>query len=312
MIRELKTAILLAGLLCLALPPLTATAAPVWDKSIEFVQAVGRIDWVEGKAVASGLGVAPVNVRDPARRRALARRAAVIDARRNLLEVVGSVRIDSTTKVVNYMVASDVINSSVSGRLTGSVIESERFLNDGSYLVEVSMPIQAALTPEAAKKAVSGQDGYAPHEGENIPAGETDGTRSAPVIERDISEKPAPAAGPLASAPAPDYTGLVIDARGTGFTPSLVPKILGPDGPLYPSAQTAEEVAAGKGFVRYFTDMSRAQQSDRAGAKPLTLKASASDGTSELMLSREDAAMLSRIMSEPDNPLERARVVVVF
>lgn len=296
----------LAALLWLSLAwPPPASAAQGWDKSVEFIEAIGMIDWVRGVAVASGTGLPPSGERDPARRRALARRAAVIDARRNLLEVIGEVRIDSTTKVVNYMVASDVIMSSVSGRLTGSRIESERPLPDGSYVVEMSVPIQAALTPETAKRAVS--------EASTEPPAQARGQARGPVPdERDIAEEPAPAAPAAASAPLPDYTGLVIDARGTGFAPSLAPRIMGPGGQLYPSSRIPEEVAAGNGFVRYFTDMSEAQQSDRAGERPLTVKANAAEGGSDLTLSAEDAATLSAILSRPENLLDRARVVVVF
>jgi hypothetical protein len=73
-----------------------------------------------------------------------------------------------------------------------------------------------------------------------------------------------------------------------------------------------EDVAAENGLVRYFSDMAQAQQSDRAGNKPLTVKARAMDGSSELMLSQEDADTLSRILADPGNPLSRAQVVVVF
>jgi len=277
-----------------------------WDTSVEFVQSVGRIDWEDNLAVASGVGLPPGNVRNRAQRRTLARRAAVIDARRNLMEVVGQVRIDSTTKVLNAMVVSDVTRARVSGMLQGSVVTSERQMPDGSFVVEVAAPIRPALTA-----AVMDREQAPPLKAKLQPvAAVSRAPHTAPVVEHDIAEQVKPS--PLAQAQAPDYTGIVIDARGTGFTPSLIPKISGPGGALYPVPGIAKDVAAANGLVRYFSDMAKAQQSDRAGNKPLTIKAKAGAGSSELTVSQEDAATLSRLSEDPESPLNRAQVVVVF
>jgi hypothetical protein len=315
---KVTTAIRLAAMLaCISLMPALAHADRGWDEGVEFVQALGRIDWVAGKAVASGAGVPPPGVRLPAMRRTLARRAAVIDARRNLLEVIGAVRIDSTTKVKNYMVASDIIKASVRGMLTGSRIESESNLEDGSYLVEVSVPIRSALTPAALERAMPGSEPTAAVRGEASPPGPDEektgdgaATAGAP-IEKNITEE-RPDGPTLANSGGQGYTGLVVDARGTGFTPSLVPKIIGPDRAIYPAPRTDNDAAADGGLVRYFTDMSMAQQSDRAGDKPLTIKASAAKNGSDILISPEDAATLSRMLRRPGNVLEKGRVVVVF
>jgi hypothetical protein len=44
----------------------------------------------------------------------------------------------------------------------------------------------------------------------------------------------------------------------------------------------------------------------------LTIKAKAGAGSSELTVSQEDAATLSRLSEDPEGPLNRAQVVVVF
>lgn len=301
-IRRLLIATIIAAP-CLAL--LSPACANAWSDKVEFVQAVGVIDWVAGKAVASGTGVPPPDIRHPARRLALAKRAAVIDARRNLLEVVGYIRIDSETTVKNYMTASDVIRTGVRGRLNGSRIESEKILADGSYLVEVSIPLDKVLTPEAVRKAA--REGSTD---EKKPAGMADPAEPEPEpaapVETDLSDD---GPGPVTIS---GYTGLVVNVREMDFKPSLAPKLAGPREIIYPAPQLDSGLAAEQGLVRYYTDMALAQQSGRAGQKPLTIKAEAVREGSEILISAEDAAMLEKIASNPGNFLEKAGVVIVF
>ena len=66
-----------------------------------------------------------------------ARRAAVVDAQRNLLESIKGVAIDSETTVENFMLKNDVIHSKVSGIIKGAQVISEEALPDG-YKVTVA------------------------------------------------------------------------------------------------------------------------------------------------------------------------------
>ena len=69
-----------------------------------------------------------------------ARRAAVVDAQRNLLESIKGVAIDSETTVENFMLKNDVIHSKVSGIIKGAQVISEEALPDG-YKVTVAIPV---------------------------------------------------------------------------------------------------------------------------------------------------------------------------
>jgi hypothetical protein len=59
-----------------------------------------------------------------------AKRAAVVVAQRNLLELIKGVRIDSQTTVENGMLKSDIIKSSVSGMIKGATIVSNKYNRD--------------------------------------------------------------------------------------------------------------------------------------------------------------------------------------
>jgi len=116
------------------------------EPDLEPVAQYGTIDWISQKIIATGIGVPSAEVgQNPAQARVMARRAAVVVARRNLLEVVKGVRIDSRTSVVDYAVKDDTIVSRVKGVLDNSVVEGYRYMADGSVEATVSMPLSGPL-----------------------------------------------------------------------------------------------------------------------------------------------------------------------
>jgi len=89
---------------------------------------------------AKGNGVEPS---DPSMSRAekglLGKRAAKIDALRNLLEQVYGVTIRSKTTVRDFVTQSDDMKARVNAFIQGARVVSERALGDGSYEVEVEI-----------------------------------------------------------------------------------------------------------------------------------------------------------------------------
>jgi hypothetical protein len=136
---------------------MAATAARAQDWAREPVGEGGYIDWSEMKAYATGVGIAPPNTAE-GQRRILANRAAIVVARRNLLEVVKGVRIDSETRVENFIVRSDAISSRVNGALEGADVQEGIYQRDGSCLVRVSVPLAGKLV-EALFSAERGAAG---------------------------------------------------------------------------------------------------------------------------------------------------------
>ena len=78
----------------------------VWAGQTEVVELVGNgeINWSQGVILAKGSGAPPKEAKNIAQARLMAERAALSDARRNLVEVLKGVRVDSVTTVENYMV----------------------------------------------------------------------------------------------------------------------------------------------------------------------------------------------------------------
>jgi hypothetical protein len=77
----------------------------------------GLVDWGQNYVEATGMAVAPDSARG-AQAKALARRGAIVDLQRNLLESIGGVQIDSRTTMNDFM-AEDRVRSEVHGLIQG-------------------------------------------------------------------------------------------------------------------------------------------------------------------------------------------------
>jgi len=332
------------GVLCLPVPHAAAAGLP----GLENIGSVGHIDWTNQKAVASGVGVPMTGALNQAQARASAARAARVDARRNLLEVVKKVRIDSQTRVENFMAVSDVVVTRIQGVLQWSALEEETFLQDGSCRVLMSVPLTGNLSREvlsppqtpvlppsmsdarldrlearidaleqqvfslrrelAARPLESARDQNA------ALAGQLSGlSERLRALESAKAQKPEePALKPVLPAKELPYTGLVVDARAIGFKPCLKPKILSREKVLYPGDAVDLDTGIKRGYVRYYRDLAEAQQSELAGDTPYTVRPEAAMNESDLVLGPGDAETLSQVLASPKNFLNLCRVVVVL
>ena len=98
----------------------------------------GKVDWTTGMVSAIGIGAPPAKPINMAQARAMAKRAAVVVARRNLLEIINGVRIDSLTLVKDFVVQSDIIRNQVQGYLEKSQVVDIAYMSDGSVEATVA------------------------------------------------------------------------------------------------------------------------------------------------------------------------------
>lgn len=75
----------------------------------------------------------------PASKKAMARRAAILDAYRQLLESVKGIQISAHDKVENFVLQSSEIEGSVSGYLSGAQVTATRYLPDLTCEVDVQV-----------------------------------------------------------------------------------------------------------------------------------------------------------------------------
>lgn len=246
---------------------------------IEPVGTTGKVDWSTGVITAVGIGAPPAQPANAAQARAMAERAAQVVALRNLLEAVKGVRVDSTTLVENFMVTSDVIQTSVNGIVQGAMVMDKKYMSDGSVEVTVGMKLTGALA-----------DALLPR---TPPTGLT-GTL-------------------VPAAPGQAYTGLIVDARGLGLKPAMAPKIVNEEGrEVYGSAWVGRDYAVREGMVGYLKDPIAAQTNPRVADRPLLVKALrvSGEGRVDLVIANADAAMLHGA-SQNLSFLEKCRVIIL-
>jgi len=266
--------------LCLMLLPVVAFAAET-NVNITVNPATGNaplteikgvVNWDQGVIQAIGTGVPPTQSSSPAQANAMARRAAVVDAYRNLTELIGGVRVEAETTVRNFEVSSDVVKTKISGLIQGARIVSEQQMPDGSYQVTMQVSLFGANSVAAAI-----QEKMQP-------------VRIVPI--------PAPSAAYQAPATMPLYTGVVVDARGLGLERVMSPRVYDESGRIvYGNMYLNSDNVVRYGMVDYAgnPDLVTAATAgnSRAGNNPIIVKAiSLKDFNANMVISQADADMI--------------------
>lgn len=230
--------------------------------------AESRIGWDEGVLeVKAGAGADPRRAYNADQARIQALRAARTLALRKLAEVVEGVQIDGTTVVRSAMLESSQIRQTVQARIQGArvVREEVSMLGDGSFWAEVTIAY-----PMAGKGGL------------------------AEALAPWLVSRPASVYTGLPGAQTEDrYTGLIIDASGTDFSPALAPRVLakGSQQLVYGPQAIQLAVLERQGIVGYAASLTSAMQSVRVGRAPLIVRAfeAAGDRRGDLVISPRDA-----------------------
>lgn len=235
-------------------------------------QTIGTVDWANGVIYAIGIGVPPENATRSTQAGIMARKAATIDAYRNLAEVVNGVKVTAKTTVRNFAVENDVVQTKVSGLVKGARIIKEHQMPDGSYQVIMELHLY-------------GDNGLA-----------------AALQDKQPSEiLPFPSPSPAYASPArlaPVYTGVIIDARGLGLDRVMSPRIYDEAGRVvYGNSYLDPDIVVRKGMVDYAATPEQVEDAttghSRTGAYPLIIKAiGLKDFNSNVVISQHDADML--------------------
>lgn len=301
---------------------------------VEWVGASSGVNWSAAQIESEGGGVGPANA-PPSQARLMACRAAVLDGQRNLLESIQGVRVEGTTVVANMMVDSDTIKTTVSGVLRGARVVKREPQPDGSCIVKMTAPMAGQLAKAVYKETLpanaTGLLNRTPLRGNNpadisplqdvpvlallrkglgwaIPGAHAQ-TLSQPdlrdaidslsgrlsALEELISSHPA-----IIEASDAGPTGLVLDARGSNFIPSMTPRLRElRAGVLYPDASHAAARSERGQLVSLFTrDLDTARRHPVVGERPMVLKAMRTFGDSrtEIVIDKDASASLKELI----------------
>ena len=305
----------------------------------------GEINWTEGVVYADGYGTASPDITLAAQRRLLSRRAAVVDAQRNLLEITKGVRLTSMTKVSDMMVANDTTATRVRGVVKGAVVVKENYQND-IYSVTMMMPVggklmQAVLdkdqmTADIERPSLFGIDAW-------DVAAAVDSLLAAVIApvqaatnltlqnqqEADTVRR---ILGWLQSSGADDvegalrdsvnrfdqgarFSGLLVDAsQVNSFEIAAVPTIRDEEGNIvYPNDSTSFGDIVEKRGVTYDLDLDDAIRNDRVATSPFVVNAVGTykNQFSDLVISKADAQRIAESASTLD-AMQRAGVLIVI
>jgi hypothetical protein len=123
----------------------------------------GTINWTTKALRVKGNGFGPSRVKELGRRKILAKRAAKLDAYRNLIEVIKGVHVTSATSVESMMMESDFVKAKAGGMVKGMRLVDVHYTNDGGceITMEVSIDRQGQFLLEALNtSAVTMKDDY--------------------------------------------------------------------------------------------------------------------------------------------------------
>ncbi len=206
------------------------------DTSVVQKLSHGEINWSAKTVTATGSGAANLKDGSVAKARLMAERAAKLDALRNIIETIQGIQVSGTRNAADVM-SNGEVKSKISGMAQGYRVVDTKYYSDGSVDVIISMPIDENLTNALVEKPKGGK---------------------AP---RKISTD-----GPET------YTGLIVNARGLGLTPSMAPRVVDEAGKeVYGAELVSEKGLQQGGIVAYAKAEEKAKE--RAGDKALTIKA---------------------------------------
>jgi len=258
--RMMKTTQLigLMGLLSLAAPAM-AQKDPAGDEAVVQKLAHGEINWSTKTVTATGSAAASNKEGSVARARLMAERAAKLDALRNIIETIQGIQVSGTRNAADVM-SNGEIKSKIQGMAQGFKVVDTKYYSDGSVDVIVSMPIDENLTNALVEKP-----------------------------------KPAPGKKPRqVTTEGPEvFTGLIVNARGLGITPSMAPRIVDEAGKEVYGAEIVSDKGLQQGGIASYAK-SDEKAAERGGDKPIVVKALrvADKSKTDVVISNADADKL--------------------
>lgn len=255
-------------------------------------------DWEKGVVRATGMGSyksgAKKNLRRPQ-----AKRAATMDAQRNLAEIVQGVQVSSESSMLDLELEYDKVKTRVDATIKGMTEISSKYYEDGTCEVVLEMPIFGSTKSVAEAAFLPFRD--EPKEPFPQPTN---------VTNINVTTNVNTTVGGVVGG---KYTGLVVDCSGMGLEAVMSPVIKNGNGqPIYGYKNLDIDKVIAEGMASYATSANDAISRERAGNNPLVVKAQKVDGTipGNPVISVADADKVL-IANQSDMFLENCNVVFV-
>jgi hypothetical protein len=236
--------------------------SPVLAASYTEVFHSGKIDWSKWCAESVGTTVLSSKDEKSEKAKAAASEEALNSARANLFDLIGRIKVDSSTTVKDLLLQSEPLRNKVRDLVERVPPKKVRFSKDGRVEATVSMAMAGPLSELVLPDSICAIDSVQP----NVP--------------NNNSKKES-------------YTGLVVECTGIRIRPAMFPSVFDEDGQLvYGSPYIHREHAVKKGVAAYTRDVAAAERDERVAPRPLIVKGirAAASGPSDIVISNSDAA----------------------
>ncbi len=247
---------------------------------------------VEGLVQAEGFGTVDTSkTKNRVQAKLMAKRAAVVDAQRNLLEMIEGVRITSGTTVKDAQLESDIVANRIKGFLKGAFILKQNLSEeDDVYLAEVTLAVclNTAIQDCEARPTL------------------------AQIVYDSIPETPAENRYEAqADASVPTATSLIVNLADFDIETQFDTRLISNDGKeVYGPGHF--KPATGRDWLHWATSMEEARRLSISGTSPLVLPASRVEPDSKIVLSDQDAQRLYAANLNSGNFLEQGKVIFVI
>ena len=320
-----------------------------FDDEIQMLN--GSLNWSKGFVRAKGFGLPPDNITNPQQAKLLAFRAAYADALVSLLEITKGVHVTANTTVEDYIIKNNTVELKVNGIVKGAkVIRREYRDKDRTGVVEVGVALENVamsipkeiLSSEGAsdlelwdgmenatlRQMAAGNDDLMNSIINSVTLDEIQGKlgRVAEENEQSADRDEKLLAGiekltleieklKTKEVEQPRYTGIVVNAAGSGIKPVMAPTIYYKDEDEYKVLYGIDDGRARDAnvhaLVMWERTLSGAGENPRVTQTPLVVNAThLGKEQSALAISAEDAKTLES-MNEETHFLEEGKVVIV-
>jgi hypothetical protein len=242
------------------------------------------IDWGKSFISADGKGEFSKKIASTAQSRLVAKKIALAEAKNNLRDALGEIRITEQLFLKDLLGRNDVLSAKFEAVLKDYKIINE---NEENNLFRVKIGIN-----------FYGETGFAPV--------------ILPMIIKELTLNDQVFSSQEIKPLAAEYTGLIIDAGGLDYKPVLFPSIFEEKGnSVFRGARTENEIVINQGICDYFTSLENAVKTGRAGRNPLVVKANNLNDKGSIVLSTKDAKyILSGDITSKF--LENYRLIIVY
>ena len=259
----------------------------------------GKINWTRGLLEAEGSCPSGERTGSGGRSAEQMVRQARDVAAANLLKIMHEVRMDGTRRVSHVMALDQQVEAKGAEMAAAAPVVDQTLQSDGNGTVTVQMallgPLAQLVLPESIKQV------------ESIKPISSAGGEAEKAAAQSVEDRALPDESNI-------YTGLIVDARGTGAKPALVPSLVDESGKeVYGSVFVSREYAVQQGVCLYVGDLTEPVQHPRVGPKPLLVKGlrTLADRDSDIVISNADAAKLMDVSANLGF-LKQCRVMIIL